>query len=371
MHTDELSTWLEINLCAIRNNIQILGRISGKPVMAVVKANAYGHGLIEVGRAAELAGAGWLGIARLEEAVLLREGGVSCPLLVLGYTSRLRVAEAIQYRVNLAVYDPDLVQQYGQAARDAGELLKVHAKFDCGMGRLGLFPEQGLDFIRQVSSTPGLTLEGMFTHFPRADETDRLPTIHAISRFQMLVEAAQSAGMRPSWVHAANSATTIYFPEARFDLVRCGISVYGLHPSDETPLPEGFQTALTWKARLSSVKMLPPGHGVGYNRRYTTTRYERIGAVAVGYADGMRRRLGNFALVGGIRVPVVGGVCMDQMMVQLDEVPEAKAGDEVVLIGRQGEAVITAEELGLEWGTNNYEVVCGLANRVPRFYIES
>ena len=361
-------TWLEIDLGAIRNNIHRLQAITGRPIMAIIKANGYGHGLVEAGRAAVSAGAAWLGIARLEEALALRDAGIASPVLVLGFTDPERVPEAIANQVSLTVYHPDLAKAFAAQARLAGRALNVHAKFDTGMGRLGVFPEDGLAFVQLIKSYPELNLEGAFTHLANADEPERDTTDWQLDRFSRLIEALEANHLRPPLVHAANSAAALYFPRARFDLVRPGIALYGLHPSAEAPLPEGFRPALTWKAHLASVKDLPAGHGVGYGYRYVTSKPERIGVIPVGYADGFRRRLGNFVLVGGKRVGVAGGVCMDQCMLHLDEVPEAQVGDEVVLIGQQGKASITAEEIGQAWGTVNYDVVCGLTARVPRIY---
>lgn len=363
------STWLEIDLEAIRSNVRELRKISESRVMAVVKANGYGHGIVEAGRAALQGGASWLGVARIEEALSLRAAGISSSILILGYTSPLRAQEAVSNELSLAVFNPELAETLSDQAKKTGKCVQVHAKFDSGMGRLGVFPEDGVRFIRRLAGLRGLELQGMFTHFARSDESERATTGRQIQRFQTLVDELTQAGLRPPLVHAANSAAALYFPQARYDLVRCGIAIYGLHPSSETPLPETFRTALTWKARLISVKLLPAGHGIGYGHRYTTHGQERIGVVSVGYADGFRRRLGNMTLVGGKRVKVMGGVCMDQIMLQLDDVPEARVGDEVVLIGRQGNQTITAEEIGREWGSVNYDVVCGLQARVPRFYI--
>jgi alanine racemase len=370
MQMDQLTTWLEIDLGAIKNNIRELRSIAGVPLMAVVKANGYGHGLIEIAKAAQEAGAAWCGVARIEEALALRQSSIDLPVLVLGYTSPSRVREAVENHLSLSVYDLDVARAYSDEARSCGGILQVHAKVDSGMGRLGIFPEEGMGFIQALHRLPGLEVTGLFTHFARADETIRQTTLEQIERFQNLVDCLSQVGLRPPIVHACNSAGTIYFPEAHYDLVRCGISIYGLHPSSEAPNPASLRPALTWKARLSSVKYFPPGHGISYNYRYTTTRRERIGAVAAGYADGFRRRLGNFALVNGQRVDIVGGVCMDQIMLQLDDVPDARIGDEVVLLGKQGSAVITAEEIADAWGTNNYEVVCGLASRLPRIYFD-
>jgi alanine racemase len=370
MNPDGHTAWLEIDLEAIKHNIRQLRAIAQAPVMAVVKANGYGHGIVEVARAAQSAGAAWCGVARIEEALALRQANLAIPTLVMGFAEPQRIPEAIHNRVALCIYDLDTARAYAEQTRKTGGRLKVHAKFDSGMGRLGVFPEDGLAFIRELCTLEGLEVEGMFTHMARADDTDRETTLWQISRFRRLVEELQSEGLRPPLAHASNSASTLYFPQARFDMVRCGISIYGLHPSAEAPNPQDFQPALTWKARLTSVKYLPPGHGVGYNYRYRTQKQERIGAVSVGYADGFRRRLGNFALIHGRRVAAVGGVCMDQFMVQLDEMPEAKIGDEVVLLGQQGHEVITAEDIAAAWGTNNYEVVCGLEARLPRLYSE-
>ncbi len=371
MQSEQYTSWLEIDLGAIKNNIRQLKDIAGVPVMAVVKANGYGHGLVETARAAAGAGSAWCGVARIDEALALRQAGLTLPVLVLGFTPTCRVAEAVRNDISLCVYDMNYAREYAREAHDCGGRLKVHVKFDSGMGRLGLFPEDGLDFVKELVELNALDFEGAFTHMARADETDPQITLWQLGRFQKLVDQLESCKLRPSWVHAANSASTLYFPQARFDLVRCGISIYGLHPSAETPNPQTFRPALTWKARLTSVKYLTAGHGVGYNYRYYTSARERIGVVSVGYADGFRRRLGNFALVRGQRINVVGGVCMDQCMVQLDAVPEAQIGDEVVLLGRQGDSVITAEEIGAAWGTINYEVVCGLEDRLQRIYYES
>lgn len=362
------STWLEINLGAVRENIHQLQAISGRAVMAVIKANGYGHGLVEVGRAAISAGAAWLGVARVEEALALRRAGIVSPILVLGHCAPEQVIEAATNHISLTIHQPQLIQPFAAQARSLDRPLDVHVKIDSGMGRLGVFPEDALDFVRQIMAEPQLHLQGLFTHLARADEPAVDTTDQQLDRFSKLVHTLESNGLRPPLVHAANSAASLYYPNARFDLIRPGIAIYGLQPSDDAPLPPGFTPALTWKARLASVKALPAGHGVGYAHRYVTQRMEQIGVIPVGYADGFRRRLGNFVLVRGKRVPIVGGVCMDQCMLQLDTVPDAVIGDEVVLLGRQGDAVITAEEVGQSWGSVNYEVVCGLAARVPRIY---
>jgi alanine racemase len=364
MNTDAYSIWLEINLGSIRRNIQRIAQITKKPVMAVVKANAYGHGLFEVAKAAEKAGIARLCVARLEEAVALRDSGIQAPILVLGYTSPLDVPKAMLRNISLALFNAELAPQYEEAARHAEGKLNVHIKVDTGMGRLGIFPENAVDFVAQVAKMGNMNIEGLFTHFASADEPLKMTTDDQIWRFNRVI------GIRPAIIHADNSAGSLYYAKAWYDAVRPGNAIYGLNPSSEAPLPEGFEPALTWKTRLTSVKTLPPGSGVSYNHRYITSGNERIGASAVGYADGLRRKLDNIALVNGHRVKQVGIVCMDQTMWQLDGVPDAKVGDEVVLIGKQGNERITAEEVAAGWDTINYEVVCGLSARVPRYYLD-
>jgi alanine racemase len=370
MNTDAYSIWLEINLGSIRRNIQRIAQITQKPVMAVVKANAYGHGLFEVAKAAEKAGIARLCVARLEEAVALRDSGIQAPILVLGYTSPLDVPKAMQRNISLALFNAELAPQYEEAARHFIGKLNVHIKVDTGMGRLGIFPENAVDFVAQVSKMDSINIEGLFTHFASADEPLKSTTDDQIGRFDRVLDELASIGIRPAIIHADNSAGSLYYAKARYDAVRPGNAIYGLNPSSEAPLPEGFEPALAWKTRLTSVKILPPGSGVSYNHRYITSGNERIGTSAVGYADGLRRKLDNVALVNGHRVKQVGIVCMDQTMWQLDSVPDAKVGDEVVLIGQQGNERITAEEVAASWDTINYEVVCGLSARVPRYYFD-
>lgn len=338
--------------------------------MPIIKANAYGHGLTEVARALEAGGADWLGVARIEEALAVRQAGVGCNLLVLGYVSPLRAAEAAAERITLTAFAPDQAAELSAQAAAAGLTVTVHAKIDIGMGRLGVFVQDAAAFLRRMAELPGLKVTGMFTHFPLSDEPENPLALRHVERMLALEQSLREQGLRPPLVHACNSAAAFYFPTAHFDMVRSGIAIYGLNPSDEAPLPpdSGLIRALTWKSRLVSIKEFPAGQGIGYNYRYTTTQTERIGTAAVGYCDGIRRRTGNFLLVGGKIVPVRGGMCMDQCMVSLLDLPDARVGDEVVVIGRQGEAQIAPEDLGRAWNTNNYDAVCSITARVPRLY---
>lgn len=369
MNTTTYSTWVEVDLEAIRDNIRWFREFSRVQVMAVVKANAYGHGMVQVAEVALQAGATWCGVARVEEALALHAAGLGCPILLLGYTPPDQMEEVIRREISMTIWDAVQIKRASLAAKKAGTPARLHLKVDSGMSRIGVQPEAALDLARKMHKTPGVIFEGLFTHFARADEADAAATDAQEQRFREVLARLEKEGLRPPFVHAANSAAGLTRPSAHFDLIRVGIAMYGLHPSAECPLPVTFRPALSWKAVLSQVKVLPPGRGVSYGHIYTTRGRERVGTIPVGYADGFRRIPGNRALVGGRRVAVIGRVCMDQVMVQLDEVPQARAGDEVVLIGRQGEAHITAEEVAELWGTINYEVTCAICARVPRVYL--
>ncbi len=361
-------TWLEIDLSAIESNVRRLREIAQTPLMAVVKANGYGHGAPQVARAAAAGGAAWLGVARLAEALELREAGLTLPILILGIITPAEVEQAAAADVAFAVPSAELARAYGQRAAALGATAHVHLKVDSGMGRLGVMPEQAAAAAHEIENHGSLRLDGLFTHLARADETDATSSRAQLAVFAGVVEQLRTAGSAPSIIHAANSAATLNYPEARWGLVRTGIAMYGLHPSAQAPLPDGFRPALAWKAQLASCKELPAGHGVSYGHEYVTRGRETIGAVEVGYGDGLRRGRPNQMLIGGVRRPVVGRVCMDQCMVRLDT--DLPLGSEAVILGRQGREVITAEEIAERWGTINYEVVTGLGARLPRVYLE-
>ena len=336
--------------------------------MAIVKADAYGHGAVPVARAALLAGASWCGVARLEEALELRMAGLECPILLLGYTPPGQMKAAVAQQVSMTVWTRDHIRQAAEAARLAGEPALVHLKLDTGMGRIGVIPEQVLPLAHLLAHTSGVIFQGLFTHLARADEPEREPTNAQEHLFREALAVLDAEGLRPPVVHVSNSAASLTRTDLAFDMVRLGIAMYGLHPSPSCHLPGAFHPALTWKTVLSHVKMLPPGSGVSYGHEYITKSQERIGTIPVGYADGFRKTASNLALVNGTRVPVLGRVCMDQCMLQLDAVPGARIGDEVILIGPQGSEEITVEDVAQRWGTINYEVVCAIGRRVPRFY---
>jgi alanine racemase len=371
METQAYSTWLEVDLGAIKHNIKGIKSLTNTKVMAVIKANGYGHGVQAVAQAAEEAGAEWLGVARMEEALNLRSAGIQTEIMVLGYTPPVMVPEAAHHDIHVAIYDAQMAKAYAAETQKTSQRLKAHLKVETGMGRLGMPPENALVFLQTYHKHPSLEIDGIFTHFARADESGVGSAQGQLQLFNDLLSGLRKAGTLPGMVHTANSAAVINFPETYFDLVRPGIAIYGLDPSPDTHLPHTFRKALAWKARLTSVRVLPPGHGVSYGSVYVTSGNERIGVIPVGYGDGFRRVAGQQVLVRGKRVNVVGRVCMDQCMLQLDDVPDASVGDEVVLLGNQGQEAITADDLASRWGTLNYEVVCGLADRLPRLYYGS
>ncbi len=369
MNNDNYATWLEIDLNTITANYEQLKKISKVPVMGVVKANAYGHGLEEIALHLQAIGAAWLGVARIEEALQLRESGVKLAIMVLGYTSPKRVKDAQKANIHLTVYDPLVAALYEKEADPDLGKLHLHAKIDTGMGRLGVPAGQALPFIENLTRVPAFDLEGVFTHFACADEPERPVTQQQLAQFEAILKRLKEKGIKAGIVHAANSAGTLNYPQAHYSMVRCGIAMYGLPPAAGMSLPEGFLPALAWKTRLISIKSMPEGHGISYGHRYHTREGERIGAIAVGYGDGMRRVMGNHVLLRGKKVPMVGSVCMDQCMINLDEVPDAQVGDEVVLIGSQNGTSLSATEVAEDWKTINYEVICGMAARMPRRYI--
>jgi len=362
------STWVTVDLGAIQENIRYFIDRSNVQVMAIVKANAYGHGAVPVARAALEAGATWCGVARVNEALELRQAGLHCPILILGYTPDACYEEMLQQQVSMTVWDLSQVENISAAASRSNRQARLHLKVDTGMSRLGIHPSRVIDLLHETAALPRIQIEGLFTHFARADETDPAPTDAQEKVFHQLLANLKEAGVHIPLIHAANSAASLTRPGDYFNCIRVGIAMYGLHPSPDCPLPAVFRPALVWKSVLSQVKTLPPGRGISYGHEYVTSREEHIGTVPVGYADGFRRIPGNQVLVGGRKVPVVGRVTMDQIMVQLDAVPDASAGDEVVLLGTQGVERIEAEEIAARWGTINYEVTSGIAHRVPRIY---
>jgi alanine racemase len=372
MHA-ERPTWVEIDLNAIGSNTRHIKSLVGPQtqVLVALKADAYGHGSLKVARTVLQNGASMLGVATVSEALPLREAHIEAPILVFGYVPRWQMREAIRLEVSITIYSKEEAQALLQTARALNKIVKVHVKVDTGMGRLGIRHEELneiLELIREVKTMSELRLEGIYTHFAKADAEDRSYVQLQLARFKRVLQALDQAGLRPPIVHASNSAATLTLPEARFDMVRPGIAIYGLDPSPYVRIPEGFRAALSFKTQISQVKWIPTGEGISYGSTYITERPTRIAVLPVGYADGFRRGPQNWGsvLTHGQEAPILGRVCMDQCMVDVTHIPQAQMGDEVILIGRQGTATLTAEQVAERLGTINYEVVAEILARVPR-----
>jgi alanine racemase len=389
VRTDDLLTWAEIDLDAIAANAASLKASAGSKaaLMATVKANAYGHGLVPVASTAVQGGATWLAVHRPIEGIHLRQAGLACPILITGYTLPSESDEIVQWELTptvnsrpqaLALSAAAVAHIHSRASGDSGKAaprptsLPVHVKVDTGMGRYGLLPDEVLDYVMFLRELPGLALEGLYTHFSVADHADKGYTLHQFDVFMGVVEQLERAGIRVPVKHAANSATTLDLPEMALDLVRCGIALYGLHPSDEVEPAVPLIPVLSLKSRVARVRTLPAGASISYGRTYITDRPTLVALIPVGYGDGYHRILSNRGevLVGGQRAPILGRVCMDQFVVDVSGIPEVQLHDEVVLIGRQGEDEITAEEVATWAETINYEITTCLLPRVARIYLK-
>mgnify|MGYP000589706548 CR=1 FL=1 len=365
--------WAEVDLGALAHNLQEVRRLVGRTqIMAVVKANAYGHGIVPVARAVVAERADWLGVARGAEALELRREGVTAPILVLGYTHPDECAALLSAGVCLTVYDRDLAQVLAGIAQREKKTLRVHLKVDTGMGRLGLdCDDSGVEAALAIARLPRVEVDGLFTHFACADEPELSTTLRQLERFRDFVRELAKAGLEVRCKHAANSAALIRLPEAHLDLVRPGIMLYGLYPAAETCREANLKPVMSLKARVTQVRRVGAGFPVSYGWTYKTRGPAVLATIAAGYGDGYSRLLSGCGevLLGEKRVPVVGRVCMDQIVVEATQVDGVAPGDEAVLFGRQGGAFLPVEELAAKIGTINYEVVCAVSARVPRVYL--
>ncbi|MFY9175497.1 MAG: alanine racemase [Peptococcia bacterium] len=366
--------WAEINLADIVHNYQEVRRLVGPKVlvMAIVKANAYGHGAVKVAQTLSEAGANYFGVAITNEAIQLREAGIDKPILIIGWTPPEDYERALQYRIALTIYSLQEAEILSRIALEYGEKATVHLKIDTGMGRIGFIPSQeSLREILQILKLPGLKVEGIFTHLAKADEKDKSYTNQQLDLFQKFCRQIEdTAGYRISLKHTANSAAIIDCPNSYFDMVRAGIMLYGLRPSAEVQLSKvDLRQALTLRARISHIKKVPPNSSISYGGIYVTEAEELIATLPIGYADGYSRLLSNRARVAwqGHTAPILGRVCMDQIMFRATGL-DVKIGDVVTLIGRDRDIFLSVDEFAEILGTINYEIVCMLSERVPRVY---
>jgi len=366
----ERPTWIEVDLAAIGHNVARLKELANPAaLLAVLKADAYGHGAVRVARTALLHGADYLGTACLSEALTLRGHGISAPILILGFTPSWQADEIVRANLTATVYSLDLARHLARAARQRGNgPARVHVKVDTGMGRLGLLPDEVPEFVRALRALDEIEVEGIFTHFASADGPDPSVTRRQLALFNGVLDRLADDGWRPRYVHAANSAGLLRFPEARYTMARAGLALYGLDPSPLVRCPADFRRGLTFKTLIAQVKSLPAGSPISYGGTFVTERPSRIAVLPVGYGDGFRRGPENWSqvLVRGQRAPIVGVVCMDMSMIDVSDIAEARAGDEVVLIGRQGADEITVAQVAERLGTIPYEVITQILPRVPR-----
>jgi alanine racemase len=365
-----LLRWAEIDLDAVAHNVgQLQARLSpGARLGAVVKANAYGHGAVDVGRAVVGAGADWLCVATVGEGTELRGAGVAVPILVMGPALAADADAAVSAELRCCVFDRAGVVLLAAAAERAGRPLLVHLKVDTGMARLGVPMGETLELARLVESSPWLQLEALWTHFAEADDIESPRTAAQLARFLAEVDLVRRAGIQPPMLHCANSAATLLNPESHLDLVRCGLPLYG-YASTRAPVPGlDLHPVMTWKSRVVALHRLAPGDRVGYGGTFKAEAPTLTATVALGYADGFSRRLSNRGalLIGGIRVPVAGTVSMDFVTADVTGVPGVEVGDEAVVLGRQGDEFIGADEVAGWLETIAWEVLCDVGPRVVR-----
>ncbi len=370
--------WAEINLDHIAHNVREIRRLVGKrtELMAVVKADAYGHGVLETVQTMIENGVTRIAVSMLDEAIQLRKIGIDIPILVLSYTSPMRADEILQYHITQTVYSHEFAAALSEEAVRQGTKARIHIKIDTGMSRVGFLPGySAVKDVVEIQKLPGIIIEGIFSHFATADERNRSYTLHQMELFESIVGELHRIGILIPIRHIANSAAILQYPETILDLVRAGIILYGIYPSQEVdPSVIHLEPAMTFKATITLVKWVDENTPVSYGRKFTTTRKTRIATLPVGYADGYSRLLTGKGrvLVNGQYAPIIGSICMDQCMVDVTDIAgEVSVGDEVVLLGRQGEGEVTADEIARLMGTIPYEIVCIIGKRVPRVYYKN
>jgi len=367
-------TTAEINLSALEHNLSLIRQTVGNGVklMCVVKAHAYGHGIKEVSRKLISLGVDYLGVATVDEAVILKKYlGKDAPAVVLGSVFKEEADEIARWGITQTVADRDIALALSSSAKRHKKTLKVHVKVDTGMGRIGVWHTDAVDFIKWMKDLEGIQIEGIWTHLSSADE-DEAFTNEQIYIFRQLINDLKNIGIDIPLRHVANSMAVIGFPDASLNLVRPGLILYGLYPKDNLKEKFQFKPVMTIKTKIVFLKDVPAGRAISYGRKFITKKATKIATLPIGYGDGYPRVLFNKAhvLIRGERAPVVGTVCMDQIMVDVGHIKNVKVGDEAVLLGEQAKERISAEELAGLSGTIPYEIVCSIAPRVPRVYIE-
>ena len=370
-------TWAKIDLDAHAHNFHLIRDRVGQAVkiLAAVKADAYGHGAVECARRLAAEGVDWFGVALPEEGIELREAGNPKPILCLGGFWKGQESACLQQRLTPVVYRLDMIEAFDRAAKDAGVVADVHVKIDTGMGRLGIRCDEVSDFLEALKKFENIHVDGVMTHLAAADDPAHEDfTQDQLKNFQVAVKAFREHGFSPTYIHAANSAATFSYPEARGDIVRPGGTLYGftrdvLSPQIEAP---SFRPVMSLYSHIMLLKQVGKGERIGYGCTFQTTRDSLIATIPIGYADGYRRNLSNCGrvIVRGSFAPVVGRVSMDLTLIDVTDVPDVRLNDLVVLLGRDGQLSITAEEIADTIGSLSYEITCGISSRVPRIFSE-
>ncbi len=365
-------TWIAVDLGAIDHNIRrIRQRLSpSTELLAVVKAHGYGHGAVPVSKAALAAGARMLGVTCLDEALEIREAGITADVLMLGYTPPWQASTVVAQQVCVSAFDPELLESLATAARALGQPARVHLKVDTGMSRFGPLLKDFTALAQRAYALEGLEVEGVFSHFASADADDQSSALDQLQQFQEALRMLEAIDARPRWRHLANSAGAWRLPAAHFDMVRPGALMYGLDPTPASHIYKGFRPALSFHALVAQVKSIPTGAAVSYGGTWRAARPTRLAVLQVGYADGFRRTPDSWGhvLIHGQRAPLVGVVCMDLCMADVTDIPAVRPGDVATLLGRQGQEYIGPWDAARAAGTIGYEILTGLASRVPRVY---
>lgn len=368
--------WAEIDLDILANNMRNIKKLAGdKEVMAVVKADAYGHGALDVAPCLLENGASKLAVAMLTEAIELRNNNITAPIMILGYTPIYLGEELIKYNIEQTIYDLNYAKELSNLAIKLNKKAKVHIALDTGMGRIGFLPtDESFNAICEICNLPGLNVIGIFTHFSSSDEKNKEYTQYQFNQIYNFIERLEVNEINIPLKHASNSAAIIDLPNTYLDAVRAGIILYGYYPSDEVKKDNlSIKPALTLKAKIAHVKELDSGMYISYNRTFKTSRKSKIATIPIGYADGYIRTLKHEAkvIVNGQLAPIVGNICMDQFMIDVTDIDNVKSGDEVILLGESNEVKFNADDLAKCMNSINYEVLCLLKNRVPRAYIKN
>lgn len=370
--TERRWAWVEVDLGAIAHNVRVLKKFAGKGTlfMAVVKADGYGHGAFQVARAALTAGAEHLGVATVDEGIELREAGINAPIQVLSEPPSSSAELCVSHHLVPMVFSRDFVIALSTAAREADTMTGYHLKVDSGMNRIGVRAEDAADFLDSLRGLPGIALEGVATHFATADAPGDWEFTRQVERFDAAVADMRQRGTDVGIVHAANSAATILHPESRYDMVRCGIALYGLHPAPSTIGVADLAPAMAVKAKITQVKRIGMGEGVSYGFTYHAPAPTTVATLPLGYADGVHRLLSNEmrVLIDGRECRQIGRICMDQLMVEVPRGAHASPGDEAVLVGEQAGAALGMDEQAELASTINYEIACGYGARMERVY---